>query len=148
MYFNELLVSDLLLFSTYLSLKNIIGQEGKGGTIKSIKMTSRLLAVYIYHEMSATVVSEGCFPVGDLAEAVRKRTNVTFGLYFSLYEWFNPLYLKDKTNHFKTQQYVNVSTSTSLLRWGPVVLLFTCIYLIIGGRLQFVTLGHYGPSTV
>ena len=46
---------------------------------------------------------------GDLAEAVRNRTNVTFGLYFSLYEWFNPLYLKDKGNHFNSQQYVDVS---------------------------------------
>lgn len=29
-----------------------------------------------------------------------------FGLYNSLYEWFNPLYLLDKKNGFKTQEYV------------------------------------------
>ena len=47
---------------------------------------------------------------GDLASAIRKRTNITFGLYYSLYEWFHPLYLKDKANKFLTQDYVDVST--------------------------------------
>lgn len=45
--------------------------------------------------------------VGDLASAIRKRTNITFGLYYSLYEWFNPLYLEDKQSKFATQTYVN-----------------------------------------
>ncbi|XP_020615968.1 alpha-L-fucosidase-like isoform X2 [Orbicella faveolata] len=45
--------------------------------------------------------------VGDLASSIRKRTNVTFGLYYSLYEWFHPLYLKDKENNFTTQEYVD-----------------------------------------
>ncbi|XP_057311568.1 tissue alpha-L-fucosidase-like [Hydractinia symbiolongicarpus] len=34
------------------------------------------------------------------------QTNVTFGLYFSLYEWFNPWYKKDKKNEFTTQEFV------------------------------------------
>ena len=46
---------------------------------------------------------------GDLASSIRKRTNITFGLYYSLYEWFHPLYLKDKENKFTTQEYVDVS---------------------------------------
>ena len=29
-----------------------------------------------------------------------------YGLYNSLYEWFNPLYLSDKKNGFKTQEFV------------------------------------------
>lgn len=29
-----------------------------------------------------------------------------FGLYHSLYEWFNPLYLHDKANNFQTQEFV------------------------------------------
>lgn len=29
-----------------------------------------------------------------------------YGLYNSLYEWFNPMYLIDKKNGFKTQEYV------------------------------------------
>ncbi|KAE8282188.1 Tissue alpha-L-fucosidase [Larimichthys crocea] len=43
--------------------------------------------------------------VGDLGEAVRNRSLV-YGLYHSLYEWFHPLYLSDKKNGYKTQQYV------------------------------------------
>ena len=48
------------------------------------------------------------FP-GDLAKSIRGRTNITFGLYHSLYEWFHPLYLKDKANGYKTREYVIVS---------------------------------------
>lgn len=44
--------------------------------------------------------------VGELATSIRTKTNITFGLHHSLYEWFNPLYLKDSANHFETQDYV------------------------------------------
>ncbi|XP_046874716.1 tissue alpha-L-fucosidase-like [Hypomesus transpacificus] len=43
--------------------------------------------------------------VGDLGEAVRNRS-LHYGLYNSLFEWFNPLYLADKANGFKTQDFV------------------------------------------
>ncbi|CAF1238519.1 unnamed protein product [Adineta steineri] len=43
--------------------------------------------------------------VGELATAIRNRTNLVFGLYYSLFEWFNPLYLRDKSNNFTTQYY-------------------------------------------
>ncbi|KAJ8273106.1 hypothetical protein GJAV_G00097470 [Gymnothorax javanicus] len=43
--------------------------------------------------------------VEDLGVAVRKRS-LHYGLYNSLYEWFHPLYLSDKTSGFKTQEYV------------------------------------------
>ncbi|KAM9340046.1 tissue alpha-L-fucosidase-like [Symphorus nematophorus] len=43
--------------------------------------------------------------VGDLGEAVRNRSLV-YGLYNSLFEWFHPLYLSDKKNGFKTQEFV------------------------------------------
>ena len=46
--------------------------------------------------------------VGDLASAIRNNTDIHFGLYFSQFEWFNPLYLQDKANGFKTQTYVKV----------------------------------------
>ena len=48
-----------------------------------------------------------CF-LGDLADAIRSHTNITFGLYHSLFEWFNPLYLRDSANNFSTQDYVKV----------------------------------------
>ncbi|CAH1772252.1 unnamed protein product [Owenia fusiformis] len=43
--------------------------------------------------------------VGDLGDAVRE-AGLKYGLYHSLYEWFNPYYLDDKANNFKTQSYV------------------------------------------
>ena len=49
-----------------------------------------------------------CVFLGDLADAIRSHTNITFGLYHSLFEWFNPLYLKDSAKNFSTQDYVKV----------------------------------------
>ncbi|XP_030645369.1 alpha-L-fucosidase 1, tandem duplicate 2 [Chanos chanos] len=43
--------------------------------------------------------------VGELASAVRNRS-LHYGLYNSLYEWFNPLYLSDKKAGFNTQEFV------------------------------------------
>ena len=45
--------------------------------------------------------------VGELTSAVRKRGGMTMGLYHSLFEWFNPLYLADKAAGFNTSTYVN-----------------------------------------
>ncbi|XP_030840020.1 alpha-L-fucosidase [Strongylocentrotus purpuratus] len=45
--------------------------------------------------------------VGELAAAVRSRTKIHFGLYFSLFEWFHPLFLYDKANGFQTREYRN-----------------------------------------
>lgn len=44
--------------------------------------------------------------VAALAKSFREKTKVHFGLYFSLFEWFHPLYLKDKENQYHTQEYV------------------------------------------
>ena len=46
--------------------------------------------------------------IGDLAKAVRNRSDIHFGLYHSLYDWFHPLYLEDKANEFKTTRFVQV----------------------------------------
>ncbi|XP_053254772.1 tissue alpha-L-fucosidase isoform X2 [Podarcis raffonei] len=43
--------------------------------------------------------------VGELGDALRER-NIHYGLYHSLFEWFNPLYLLDKKNGFKSQFFV------------------------------------------
>ena len=60
--------------------------------------------------------------LGDLANAIRNRTDLVFGLYHSMYEWFHPLYLEDKKNEFKTQFFPNVGY---------------CIYLIVKKRTSF-----------
>jgi alpha-L-fucosidase len=44
--------------------------------------------------------------VKDLAEAVRNNTDLHFGLYFSLYEWFNPLFNSDMLHLWLEQTYV------------------------------------------
>ncbi|XP_051170480.1 alpha-L-fucosidase-like [Leptopilina boulardi] len=44
--------------------------------------------------------------IGELSNAIRTRTNLTFGLYYSLLEWFHPLYLEDKRNNFSTHKFV------------------------------------------
>ncbi|VDI82402.1 Hypothetical predicted protein [Mytilus galloprovincialis] len=52
--------------------------------------------------------------VGDLAEAIRNRTDIKFGTYYCLSEWFNPLYLKDKESNFTTQTFVKTKTMPDL----------------------------------
>ncbi|CAH1794582.1 unnamed protein product, partial [Owenia fusiformis] len=53
--------------------------------------------------------------VGDLATAIRSRTNIHFGLYHSLFEWFHPLYLQDKANKFQTNKFVMDKTLPELM---------------------------------
>ena len=72
-----------------------------------------------------------CFLVAALAQAFHQRTNVTFGLYFSLFEWFHPLYVKDKQNQYRTQSYVDVS---EILLVVKDLLMRTYVYrTIVGG---------------
>ena len=37
--------------------------------------------------------------LGELTEAVRKKEGMRIGFYYSLYEWFNPLWLKDRKRY-------------------------------------------------
>ena len=37
-----------------------------------------------------------------------------FGVYHSLYEWYHPLFLQDKANKFKTQDFVRMKTMPEL----------------------------------
>ena len=48
---------------------------------------------------------------GELASAVRNYTDIHFGLYYSLFAWYHPLFLQDKANEFKTRDYVRVGIS-------------------------------------
>lgn len=44
--------------------------------------------------------------VGDLTKSVRA-AGLHMGLYHSIFEWFHPLYLQDKANHYNTTRYVD-----------------------------------------
>ncbi|XP_052075492.1 alpha-L-fucosidase-like [Mytilus californianus] len=52
--------------------------------------------------------------VGELAAAVRAKTQMKFGLYHSLFEWFNPVYLNDKHSGFQKQDFVRTKTMPEL----------------------------------
>ncbi|XP_041771172.1 putative alpha-L-fucosidase [Anopheles merus] len=45
--------------------------------------------------------------LGELANAVRATGQLTFGVYYSLFEWFNRLYLNDKLHVFMQREYVD-----------------------------------------
>jgi alpha-L-fucosidase len=51
---------------------------------------------------------------GELSKSIRAKTDLKFGLYHSLYEWFNPLYLQDNNNNFTTQLFVKQKTIPEL----------------------------------
>ena len=70
---------------------------------------------------------------GELAAAVRNKTKVHFGLYYSLFEWFHPLYLMDKANGFKTREYRDVSLSTVV----PIHINLKNIFMLIIELEQF-----------
>ena len=58
---------------------------------------------------SITWLQQCCIITGELAKAIRNNTDMHFGLYYSLFDFFHPLYLEDQANGFTTQNYVNVS---------------------------------------
>uniref|UniRef100_A0A915KVL1 alpha-L-fucosidase n=2 Tax=Romanomermis culicivorax TaxID=13658 RepID=A0A915KVL1_ROMCU len=63
--------------------------------------------------------------VGQLAQSIRDE-GIKFGLYYSLFEWFNPIYLKDKSSLFSSQDYLKVKVNPELeeiiTRYKPEVL--------------------------
>ena len=44
----------------------------------------------------------------QLSHSIRNRTDVHFCMYFSLFEWFHPLFLYDQQNNFTTRKYPEV----------------------------------------
>ncbi|KAL5962270.1 Tissue alpha-L-fucosidase [Taenia solium] len=63
--------------------------------------------------------------VGDLAKAIRLKTDLRFGIYHSMFEWFNPLYLTDAASGYKEQTFVDRKTMPELIdlvnRYRPSV---------------------------
>lgn len=49
--------------------------------------------------------------IKELSDAIRSKTTLKFGLYHSLYEWFNPLFLDDKSKGFKENNFVTTKAS-------------------------------------
>lgn len=53
--------------------------------------------------------------VADLATSVRNLTTMKFGLYHSLYEWYNPLYMNDVKNNLTTDEFVRFKTYPEMM---------------------------------
>lgn len=44
--------------------------------------------------------------LGELSKAIQNKTDLRFGVYHSLYEWFNPMYTSDKSSNFTEDNFV------------------------------------------
>ncbi|XP_077489216.1 alpha-L-fucosidase-like [Amblyomma americanum] len=44
--------------------------------------------------------------LGEFAKLLKTTTNIRLGVYYSLYEWFNPLFLDDRENNFRTNDFI------------------------------------------
>lgn len=62
---------------------------------------------------NAMDVGPGKDLLGMLATAV-KNQSLHFGVYHSMYEWFNPIFQQDRANYFKTQNFVIDKTGPEL----------------------------------
>uniref|UniRef100_A0A8D0GGJ7 Alpha-L-fucosidase n=1 Tax=Sphenodon punctatus TaxID=8508 RepID=A0A8D0GGJ7_SPHPU len=52
--------------------------------------------------------------VAELAMSIRNKTDLHFGLYHSLFEWFNPLFLKDAASIFTTRNFPSAKSLPEL----------------------------------
>ncbi|KAK7863562.1 hypothetical protein R5R35_011185 [Gryllus longicercus] len=64
--------------------------------------------------------------LGELADAVCSNTELKFGLYYSLYEWFHPLFLNDKKNNCSTKLFVTQKVIPELrdlvMKYHPAII--------------------------
>ncbi|XP_075780448.1 plasma alpha-L-fucosidase isoform X2 [Pelodiscus sinensis] len=64
--------------------------------------------------------------VAELATSIRNSTELHFGLYHSLFEWFNPLFLYDASNVFMTRQFPTAKSLPELyeivMKYQPEIL--------------------------
>ena len=108
-FFKRILIAKLYIFVSNSIMKVLqCGHQN----IHSIGMLWMLVQNEIYwvhyKRLFMFIFLFYCVFVGDLANSIRNRTDLVFGLYHSMFEWFNPLYLEDKQNGFKTQLFPNV----------------------------------------
>ena len=45
---------------------------------------------------------------GDLAKAVRNRSDIHFGVYHAMLEWFHPFFVQDRANKYATRRFPEV----------------------------------------
>ncbi|CAN7988520.1 unnamed protein product [Ixodes hexagonus] len=52
--------------------------------------------------------------LGDFARVLRATSQIKLGVYYSLYEWFNPLFLDDREANYKTNEFVKHKVAPEL----------------------------------
>jgi len=52
--------------------------------------------------------------LGELCAVIRAKPALRYGLYYSMFEWYNPLWLLDSQNKFKTNEFVTNKTIPEL----------------------------------
>ena len=68
---------------------------------------------------------------GDFADAVRNSTDLHFGLYNSLYEWFHPFYQEDEQNGFKTHKFVDVGSKENYIELASAFILWLILQVYL-----------------
>jgi len=58
--------------------------------------------------------------LGELAAAVRKKQGLHFGFYYSLYEWFNPLWLSDRKRY--VTEHMHPQFKDVVTRYAPSII--------------------------
>ncbi len=58
--------------------------------------------------------------LGELATAVRKKEGMKFGFYYSLYEWYNPLWLKDHARY--ATEHMHPQFKDVVSRYSPSII--------------------------
>ena len=78
--------------------------------ISGKSLLSMLQLLHYYNNWNIIICIMLCtaYVLDELATAIRNSTDIHFGLYYSLFEWFHPLYLQDQANKFQTDTYVTV----------------------------------------
>ena len=107
----------LLLYKTVrLQFKGEFQEHGCNLLSNLLTPCSRLSFVFVF------------FVSGDLAKSIRNRTDLHFGLYHSLFEWYNPLFLQDKQNNFSTNRFVEVTTF--ILTYFNLFVWYSCYNIV------------------
>ena len=86
---------------------------------------------------------------GELAAAVRNvsEPSLRFGLYHSMFEWFNPLYLSDQDSDFTKNTFAKTKTIPELMEIVNRTLATSCKHIDCLLRLYIIILYTVNVST-